>query len=320
MAIVSNTYTRYGSVGIREELHNTIFNISPAETPFVSNIRRDSIANTFTEWMVDELAAAAVNSQLDGDDLTSFTATTAAIRLGNYTQIMRKEMILADNLEVINAAGRKSELSYQISKKGAELKRDIEFNVLANQAAVAGSTTAARKTAGLPAFIRTNTSKGTGGADPTVSSGVVNAARTDGTQRAMTETMLKSVIQSIWTEGGTPKMVMCGSHVKTVISGFSGIAGTRFNVTGAQPAKIIGAADIYVSDFGNVEIIPSRFQRDRDAFVLDPDLCALAVLRPINAVKLAKTGDAEKRMLITELALKVDQQKGLGIVADLSTS
>lgn len=321
MAIVSNTYTRYGSVGIREELHNTIFNISPEETPFVSNIRRDSISNTFTEWMVDELAAAAANSQLDGDDLTSFTATTAATRLGNYTQIMRKEMILADNLEVINAAGRKSELSYQISKKGAELKRDIEFNVLANQAAVAGSTTAARKTAGLPAFIRTNTSKGGGsGADPTISSGVVNVARVDGTQRAMTEAMLKTVIQSIWTEGGNPKMVMCGSHVKTVISGFSGIAGTRFNVTGAQPAKIIGAADIYVSDFGNVEIIPNRFSRARDAFVLDPDLCALAVLRPINAVKLAKTGDAEKRMLITELALKVDQQKGLGIVADLSTA
>jgi len=314
MAIVANTFTRYSSVGIREELSNVIKNISPEDTPFQSNIRSESVSNTYFEWQEDSLSAAAANAQLDGDDISTFSAVTPTTRVGNYTQILRKDFILADSLESIDAAGRKSQIAYELAKVGSELKRDVEFNLLSNQGAVAGSTTAARKSKGLPAWISTNVSKGTGGANATT------AGRTDGTQRAMTEAMLKSVVQSMWNEGGKPKMVMVGPHVKTVISGFSGIAGQRFNVDGNKPGTIIGAADIYVSDFGNLEIVPNRFQRARDAFVLDPELCSVATLRPIKQVKLAKTGDAEKRMVITELGLKVDTEKGLGLIADLSTS
>jgi len=315
MSIVANTYTRYSSVGIREELANVIKNISPEDTPFQSNIRSESVSNTYFEWMTDELSAAATNAQLDGDDIGTFTAVTPTSRIGNYTQIMRKDFVLADNLEVINSAGRKSEIAYQLAKVGSELKRDVEFNLLSNQGQNAGSTTVARKLRGLPSWIATNVSKGTGGAN-----GTATTARTDGTQRAMTEAMLKTVVQSMWNEGGKPKMVMVGPHVKTVISGFSGIAGQRFNVEGNKPGTIIGAADIYVSDFGNLSIVANRFQRARDAFVLDPDLCAVATLRPMKQVKLSKTGDAEKRMVLVETSLKVLQEKGLGLVADLSTS
>ena len=315
MAIVSNTFTRYSSVGIREELSNVIKNISPEDTPFQSNIRSESVSNTYFEFQTDELSAAAANAQLDGDDISTFSAVTPSVRLGNYTQIMRKDFVLADNLEVINSAGRKSEIAYQLAKVGSELKRDVEYNLLSNQGQAAGSTTVARKTRGLPSWISTNVSKGTGGAN-----GTATTSRTDGTQRAMTEAMLKTVVQSMWNEGGKPKMVMVGPHVKTVISGFSGIAGQRFNIEGNKPGTIIGAADIYVSDFGNLEIVPNRFQRARDAFVLDPDLCAVATLRPMKQVKLAKTGDAEKRMILCEVGLKVDQEAGLGLIADLSTS
>ena len=315
MAIVSNTFTRYSSVGIREELSNVIKNISPEDTPFQSNIRSESVSNTYFEFQTDELSAAAANAQLDGDDIATFSAVTPSVRLGNYTQIMRKDFVLADNLEIINAAGRKSEIAYQLAKVGSELKRDVEFNLLSNQGQNAGSTTVARKTRGLPSWISTNVSKGTGGAN-----GTATTARTDGTQRAMTEAMLKTVVQSMWNEGGKPKMVMVGPHVKTVISGFSGIAEQRFNIDSVKPGVIIGAADIYLSDFGSLTIVPNRFQRARDAFVLDPDLCAVATLRPMKQVKLAKTGDAEKRMVLCEVGLKVDQEAGLGLIADLSTS
>ncbi|MEO1842183.1 MAG: DUF5309 family protein, partial [Pseudomonadota bacterium] len=169
---------------------------------------------------------------------------------------------------------------------------------------------------GLPSWLATNVSKGTSGAN----AASATAARTDGTQRAMTEAMLKTVVQSMWNEGGKPKMVMVGPHVKTVISGFAGIAEQRFNIDSVKPGVIIGAADIYLSDFGSLTIVPNRFQRARDAFVLDPDLCAVATLRPMKQVKLAKTGDAEKRMVLCEVGLKVDQEKGLGLIADLSTS
>lgn len=320
MAAVTNTYSRYDAKGIREDLANVIYNISPEETPFTNNIGRGTAANTIFEWQVDELAAASdANAYVEGDDVSSFTAAVATDRLANYTQISRKDVIISGSLEKLDKAGRRSEIAYQLSKRGAELKRDIEACALANQAAVVGSMpSTARRTAGLPAFLRTNTNRGVGGANPTVSNGLVNAAATDGTARAFTETQLKDVIQKVWTEGGTPKMLMVGPGNKVVASTFTGIADIRFNLTAPKTAAIIGAADIYVSDFGQISIVPNRFQRNRDAFVLDPEMCELAWLRPITQVELAKTGDAEKRMLIGEWGLKVKQQKGLGVIADLS--
>jgi hypothetical protein len=150
--------------------------------------------------------------------------------------------------------------------------------------------------------------------------GYPNAGRTDGTQRTFTETILKDVIKKVWTEGGTPKILMVGPHNKTVVSGFAGIGATRFNVQGAKPSVIIGAADIYVSDFGNVSVVANRFQRERDAFVLDPEYAAVAYLRNFRTETLAKTGDSEKRMILVEYGLKVKTEKAHGIAADLTTS
>jgi hypothetical protein len=189
-----------------------------------------------------------------------------------------------------------------------------------NNAAVAGATGTARETASLSAFIRTNTSKGGSGGDPTVSGGVVNAARTDGTQRAFTEALLKPVLQAVFTQGGEPTMLMVGPFNKTQVSGFAGIAAQRYMAPSDSATTIIGAADVYLSDFGEVRITPNRFQRERDAYILNPDLLSLAVLRPIQNTPLAKTGDATKELVLFEGGLQVDQQKGLGIVADLTTS
>ena len=320
MAIVANTFTRYSAIGIREDLSNVIYNISPEETPFISNIGRESVKNTYYEWQTDSLAAAsAANAALEGDDVSSFAAVSPTARVGNYTQISTKNVVISGTLESVDKAGRRSELTYQLAKLGSELKRDMEAALLANQAAAAGSTTVARRTAGLPAWLTSNTSFGVGGANPTVGS-TPTAARTDGTQRAFTEALLKTVIQSVWTQGGTPKMLMVGPFNKVASSAFTGIA-TRFrDVPAGQQAQIIGAADVYVSDFGTINIVPNRFQRDRDAFVVDPDYASLAVLRPIQQMELAKTGDAEKRLMLVEYGLKVNSQAAHGIIADLTTA
>ena len=189
-----------------------------------------------------------------------------------------------------------------------------------NQAAVAGNNTTARKTASLSAFISTNTDKGTGGADPTVSSGVVNAARTDGTQRAFTETQLKSVVSDVWSAGGEPTMLLVGPFNKQAVSAFAGIAAQRYMAPSDGPSQVIGAADVYISDFGSISVIPSRFSRERDAYVIDPDLVEMATLRPLQSEELAKTGDATKFMLLQESGLQVNNEAGLGIIADLTTS
>ena len=189
MAIVANTFTRYSAIGIREDLSNVIYNISPEETPFISNIGKENVKNTYFEWQTDSLAAAsASNAALEGDDISSFAAVTPTVRVGNYTQISTKNVVISGTVEAVDKAGRRSELTYQLAKMGSELKRDMESALLANQAAVAGNTTTARRTAGLPAWLTSNTSFGTGGADPTVGS-TPTAARTDGTQRAFTETL-----------------------------------------------------------------------------------------------------------------------------------
>jgi len=320
MTIVTNTFTSYSAKGIREDLSNVITNIAPEETPFQSNIGRETISNTLFEWQTDTLADAAANAQLEGDDVGSFDAVTATVRLTNYAQISRKTIILSNTEEVVNKAGRRSELAYQIAKRGSELKRDQEFIFLNGGVAVAGNTTTARVTASLGAFVKTNTDKQTNGVDPSYTT-LPNSARTDGNVRTFTETILKNVIQKVWTAGGTPKILMVGPVNKQRVSGFSGIASSRFNIDGgAKPATLIGAVDIYVSDFGNVSTIANRFQRERDAWVIDPDYAKMTVLRPYQQVELAKTGDAEKRMLLIEYGLKVLAENAHGLAADLVTS
>jgi hypothetical protein len=323
MAAITNTYTRFDAKGVREELSNVIYQISPEETPFMSNVGKENVKNTFYEWQTDDLASAvSTNAQIEGDDITSFTAATATVRLGNYTQISRKDVVISGTLESVDKAGRRSELSYQMAKRGAELKRDMETAMLANQAAAAGSTSAARKTGALLAFLKTNTSEGTGGSDPSYTS-IPDAARTDATTtelRSFSEVLLKDVIQKVWTQGGKPSMVMAGPVNKQNLSKMTGIAAQRFNAQGAKPSTIIGAADVYVSDFGNVTIVPNRFQRERDVFVLDTEYASVAYLRPFQTVELAKTGDAEKRMLLVEWGLKVMNEKAHGAVYDLNST
>jgi len=326
MAQFTETFKTYEAKGIKEDVSEVITDISPEDTPFMSNIGSKSVNNTYFQWQTDALAAASsTNAQLEGDDITSGNVATVSPTtiLGNYVQISRKTVAISGSLEATARYGRASELAYQTAKMGRELKRDMETTLTGPQAAVAGAAGTARKSAGLEAFLRTNDSRGTSGADPTLSgstSGYPNAAPTDGTQRAFTETILKDVIQKVWASGGSPKILMVGPVNKQKVSAFAGIASQRFNVNGAKPGVIVGAADIYVSDFGNVEVVPNRFSRERSAFVLDPEYASVAYLRNFELMDLAKTGDAEKKMLVVEYGLSVDTEAAHGVAADLTTT
>lgn len=325
MALVSGTYTRYAAQGLREELEDKIYNISPEDTPFSSSIGRKSCNQTLTEWQTDTLAAVdAANAQLEGDE-AAFTTPSATVRVGNYTQISRKTAIIADTVDVVDKAGRASEMDYQVMKRAAELKRDCEAIYLTNQGGDAGGVGTARKLASMGAWLKSAVSTGTGGGNPAYTSGVPGAARTDATagdMRAFTETILKAVIQSVWTNGGKPKVLMCGPVNRTKASVFSGIATRNFDLSNVdpKPTAVIASADVYVSDYGTLRVIPNRFQRERDAWVLDWDLLAGRVLRPMESKKLAKTGDAEKRLIVKEYSLQVKQEAGLGLAADLTTT
>ena len=315
MAQPTNTFDTYDAIGIREDLQDVIYSISPTETPFMSSAAREQVKNTFHEWQTDALAAAVTNNAvIEGDDAT-LDAASATSRIGNYTQIMDKTVVITGTQESVDKAGRASELAYQIAKKSKELKRDIESTLLTNQARAAGNSSTARTFGSIGAWIATNDNLAGDGTSPTANNG--SDARNDGTQRAMTEDMLKEVIKNVWNAGGNPSVVMVGPFNKQKISGFTG-GSTRFDAS--EDKTLYTSIDVYSSDFGDLEVVPNRFSRDRDALVLDMDYWSVGFLRDFTMHELAKTGDAEKRQLLVELTLISRNEAASGGVFDLTTS
>ena len=324
MTAPTNTFQTYTAKGIREDLANVIYNISPADTPFVSNAGKETVSNTYYEWQIDSLAATdSTNAAIEGDD-PSIQLSNPTSRVGNYTQISVKTVIVSGTLEAVDKAGRRSELAYQLAKRSKELKRDMETIACSNQAGNAGSSSAARKTAGFEAWLTTNTFRGTSGANPTLSgttSGYPNAGATDGTQRSFTEALVKSMVKSVYVNSVTqPPILMVGPANKQQASTFAGIAVNRYQISTPKPGAVIGAADVYVSDFGEVSIVPNRFQRERSAFGFNPEYASIVTLRNFQQLELAKTGDSEKRELLVEWGVKIHNEAAHGIVADLNTS
>jgi hypothetical protein len=311
------TYQTYTAIGQREDLSDVIYNISPTDTPIMSSIGKTKATAVYHEWQTDSLAAATVaNAAVEGDDATDATMSPT-VRVGNYTQIVQKTIKISGTLESVDKAGRRSEKAYQLAKASAEIKRDMETIITANQGRDAGSSSSARKLGALLSWIKTNTSKGTSGTDPTT---IGVSTRSDGATRSFTETILKDVIQKVYTAGGTPKVLMVGAYQKQAVSAFAGIAAQRYMAPGNEPTTIIGAADVYMSDFGTVSVVPNRFMRTRDALVLDPDYAALAYLRPFATNELAKTGDSEKTQILAEFTLEVRNEAAHGIAADLAVA
>ena len=313
MAQFGNTFDTYDSIGEREDLSDVIYNISPTDTPFLSSAAKTKATAVLHEWQTDSLTAAASdNAVIEGDEV-GIDAITATTRLSNSCQIMDKAICITGTQEAVDKAGRASEIAYQIAKKAKELKRDLESSLTSNNAEVTGSATAARVMGGLRSWVATNDVMGTSG----TSGGLGNTAAGNGTQRVFTESLLKSVIKSVWNAGGNPTMIMVGPFNKQKLSGFTGNS-TRFDA-GAD-ATLYTSVDVYASDFGQLQVVPNRFSRDRDAWVLDMDYWGVAFLRDFTMHELSKTGDSEKRQLLLEATLESRNEGASGCVADLTTS
>lgn len=315
MAILTNSYLTFSAIGNREDLIDTIFNIDPVEVPFQANVAKTKASAVLHEWQSQQLAAAAANAVIEGDDTTAsytFTAVTTTSRLVNRCQISRKDVVVSGTQDAVSKAGRAREIIYQMVLKNKELRRDIEFVLTNNQAPVTGNSTTARQLRPALSWYATNVSAGASGAN-----GSTSAARTDGTQRPLTETLMKAMLQSAWTNGGMVDLIMPGPFNKTVISTFAG------NVTKMQDTsdkKLVAAVDVYTSDFGTHKIVANRFSRDRDLHLLMTDMWGVAYLRPMKAIDLARTGDNEKGMLVAEYTLECRQERGSALVADLTTA
>lgn len=304
---------------IREDLQDVIYNIDPAETPFMSNVRSGSASQTYHEWQTDTLAAVSDNKVIEGNNPTGI-ALSDTTRLGNYTQISEKTVVISETDIAVQQAGITDRVAYDMAKKLKELKRDMEHACVGlNNAQVNTNEATAREFGSVQSFIATNdvfNSGGTpAGASPT---GDGTDARTDsGTQQVFTEAMLESAVDLIWNSGGDPTMVLCGSFNKRKITGFTGNA-TRYK--DADDRSVINAVDVYVSDYGELQIVPDRYVRTRDVLILDPDFWGLHYLRPVQSRELAKLGDNVTHQIIVEYTLAAYNEKSSGGVFDLTTS
>ncbi|WP_374453811.1 DUF5309 domain-containing protein [Phenylobacterium sp.] len=318
MTAPTNTVTSATpNVGVREDLENNIYRVAPEETPFVSNIGTTKATNIYHEWQTESLAtASATNAQLEGDDY-ALGAPNLTTRLGNYMQIVAKAGGVSRTQEVVNKAGRDSELARQKVLKTIEMKRDLETRVIGNYASVAESGATTRKTAGILAFLTSNDSRGSGGSDGGFSSGIV-AAATNGTQRTFTEDLVKGVLATVFSNGGKVSQAYMSATHKQQFSAFTGIADIRADVSGKSQATIYGGADVYVSDFGAITLIPHAYGLTRDCVLVDPKMAAIATLDGLKSKPLASNGDNEKFLLTMEKGLVIKNEKAHGVVADLT--
>lgn len=323
MAAIANTMLTTAAVGNRETLSDVVSRITPEDTPIYSMIDKGSIDGTHPEWEVDDLSPPGANVQTEGDEF-SFSAVLAPTRLGNYTQIFRKEFIISETQEAVKQAGNVQKVRNQLVKKGIEIRKDVEYSILSNVGSVGGAT---RVSGGLPSFLTTNVSRGAGGANGGFNTGTgLTAPATNGTQRAFTKALMDTVMSQAYTSGANTSTVSVSPYVKSVFVTFmsdTNVASFRYDANPSGRNTIIANADIYEGPFGKVTVQPNRVQAvnatvARNAFFLDKDMAEWLWLRPIKQVPdIAKTGDAEKRVIIGEGCLKVNNEKAHGVIADL---
>jgi len=321
MSLPTNTLATYEAIGNREDLTDVIYRIDPTDTPFLSGSEKATASAVKHEWQIQALATAlTTNAQLEGDDISA-DATTVTVRKNNQCQISRKVPQVSGTQQAVDHAGRGNEMAYQEMLKGLELKRDMEGSLIAStNGSTAGSDTGIRRLGSVINWVGTNTSRSTGattGVDPSVLDGTAQV--TNGTQRAFTEAQLKSVLQSIWTNGGKPDTIMTGAFNKQVFSTFTGRSSP---IEQASSKKITAAVDAYESDFGTLKVIPNRFQRSRDVWVFQMDMWAVAYLkgRRMVSIQMPPTGDSQRRMILSEYTLEARNEKASGGVFDLTTS
>jgi hypothetical protein len=310
MPKVTNAVTSYNVSANREDLSNVIYNIDPFDTPFMSAVGRRNVTNRIFDWQTESLPAVdASNAQLEGFELARSAGTVTA-RLSNTTQISSKDATVAGSQEASNPAGKRSEMAHQMAIMSKALKRDMESILVGKQARTAGSDTAARTTRALEHWIATNAAGGSSYANAASET----AALTDGTLRTLTETMFNDRLEAAYTAGAEPKVAMVGPAIKRKISAFTGRSGSTVP---SGKNEVVNSVDIYRSDFGDVRIVPSRWQRSRTILLLDPEYAAVAYFRPFQTNDIAKIGDAETKMILAEYGLEMRNEKAHAKIADI---
>lgn len=306
---------------VAEDVLEAIFNADQSKTPLLSEMSRGKADQNYHEWLRDDYDAPNKdNAAIDGDD-ASRTALGVPDRVANYCQIYTKSYGVSGRAQAVKKLGGvKNALAYHRAKKTIEIKRDLEARIVSSDAAVAGSGSVPSEMGGLGVLIYTNAVHGVGGSTTAHTSGAPTTAPVPGTARAFTEDLVKEACQKAFDQvGSAPGAVYLSSAHKQKFSTFTGIAGIRKETTGRKQATIVGAADIYVSDFGDMEIVPHYMMKDAtNVYGLDLDKFSVDFLRPFETFPLAKTGDSTSEETLADVTLVAKVEKSSWKIADLT--
>ena len=311
MAKVTNAFDTYSATSDREDLSNIIYNISPMQTPFMSSIGKRSIKNVVFDWQTEDLASPVSTGELEGFEL-SRSAAVATTRVSNVAMISKRDATVSGSQESSDPAGKRSEMAHQLAIMSKALKRDMEEALCQKNGKTTGNATTARKTGAFESWVKSNVNNAAG-STPTGG----GTAPTDGTQRALTETLLKDVLQSCFENGGEPSLAICGPVNKQKISGFTGRSSARQMI---DATTVEASVSIYSSDFGELKIVPSNRSRERSLLLVDPEMAKVSYLRDFKTVDIATIGDAVTKMIVVEYGLEVSNEAAHGVVADLTTT
>jgi len=310
---VANSFKTYDAQANREDLSDAIYNIDPYDTPFITAVGTRNVSNVTYDWQVENLKAVdANNAQVEGFELTR-SASQPTVRVSNVAQISKRDATVSGSQNAANPAGKRREMAHQMAMRSKELKRDMESILCGTQGRVNGDAVTPRKTRALESWLDTNVLRAADGA----SAANENSSPTDGTQRALTEDLLKACLQSCYTNGAEPSVLLVGPYNKGVVSGFVGRQNSSHDVA---ETKVSATVSLYAGDFGTLRVMASRWIRERTAFLLDPNYARVAYYRRFQQTPLAKIGDAETRMILAEYGLQVDNEAAHGAIADLTTS
>ena len=321
MALPVNTYSRFtAGTNVREDLIDKITQTNPEKTPIISSAGKATAENTFHEWQRDNLRTPNKdNAALDGDDATA-SAKAPPLRVANYCQIFQDTIAVSGRAEKVKKAGMKSAMAFYKAKAYKELQRDMEAMVVSANPAVAGSGAVASKSAGLGVLLYSNAQHGVGGSTPAHTSGAALVAPTAGTARPLTEAILKAGVQATYiASGDIPDMVVLSPNHKGVFSTFTGIAVNRYQVGKKEQGRIVGGADVYMSDFGELEIVPHYIMAgSTNVFGLNTEYIDMAYLRSFNSEQLGKSGDSVREQVIVDVTARVTSEMAQFKLADLS--
>ena len=317
---------------INDDVMQKIWDISKVPLPFTDRVGTDTCKNAYKEWTQDSLAAPNLsNAVIDGADTTATNNTAVGARVGNHCQISVKVVQVSTRAQNSDVIGRSDELAYQVMRRQQELRRDVEAIALSHQASIADDGNAvAGKAGGFGAWLTTSTNRGATGANGGFSAGIV-AAPAVGAKRALSETTVRNIAQSIYEQGGDPTVMMSGPSVIRRFSEYLFTSSARVATLtsdqgkSSEKATAIGAVNVFVSDFGTLELVDNRLQQLYAAddgncynvYIFTPAYVSLGYLHGYRVEPLAKTGLADKRQMAVDWTLIVGTEKAHGLIADI---